>query len=57
MAPLLKVQKFSVRADSCGELSSSACVGGKSATPCVAGDAGAGPGHETMVSSKLGQIS
>ena len=34
-----------------------ACVGGKSATPCVAGDAGAGPGHETMVSSKLGQIS
>ena len=49
--------EFSVHADSCGELTSSACVGGKSATPCVAGDAGAGPGHETMVSSKLGQIS
>ena len=49
--------KFSIHADSCSELSSSASVVGKSATPCVAGDAGAGPGHETMVSSKLGQIS
>ena len=52
------ITKFwNVRADSCGELSSSASVGGKSATPVVAGDAAAGPGPETMVSSKLGQIS
>ena len=32
VAPLLE---FSVRADSCGELSSSACVVGKSATAAV----------------------